>query len=208
MPNSMRTIDRMRAGFRSFKAAYYEQRPERVAHLVEIGQEPEVLLVTCSDSRVDPAILMNAEPGDMFIVRNVANLVPPYEPDDRHHGTSAALEYGVRDLKVRDVVVMGHSGCGGIQALMRGADEGKLPEREFIGPWMSIASCCKKHGADADAVSQESVRNSLANLLTFPFVKSRVESGELNIHGWWFDMKAGALWQINRAEDKYEKAEG
>ncbi|OSQ40975.1 carbonic anhydrase [Thalassospira mesophila] len=206
---TMRTIDRMKAGFRSFKAAYYDQRPERVAHLVESGQEPEVLLIACSDSRADPAILMNAEPGDMFIVRNVANLIPPYQPDDQYHGTSAALEYGVRDLKVRDVVILGHSGCGGIQALVQGAIGGvTAPDREFIGPWMEIASCCSGHGPDVDAVSRQSVRNSLTNLLTFPFVKSGVESGYLQIHGWWFDMKEGALWRYVEENDRFEKVEG
>ncbi len=110
------TVDRMLAGFKSFKAIYYEQRPERVKDLVDMGQKPEVLLIACSDSRVDPAILTNAEPGEMFVVRNVANLVPPYEPDENYHGTSAAIEFAVCDLKVRDIVVLRHQCCGGISA--------------------------------------------------------------------------------------------
>ncbi|MDP2698970.1 carbonic anhydrase [Thalassospira sp.] len=202
---TMRTIDRMMAGFRSFRAIYYEQRPERVADLVETGQRPEVLLIACSDSRVDPAILMNAEPGEMFIVRNVANLVPPYEPDDQYHGTSAAIEFAVRDLKVRDAVVLGHSSCGGISALVDSAEGGVVPDHDFIGPWMNIARCCLEHGPDIDKVSRHSVRNSLKNLLDFPFVRDAVDAGTLNVHGWWYGMKEGALWRYRADEDKFYK---
>ena len=135
------TVDRMLAGFKSFKAMYYEQRPERVEDLVNMGQRPEVLLIACSDSRVDPAILTNAEPGEMFVIRNVANLVPPYEPDENYHGTSSAIEFAVRDLKVKDIVILGHSACGGMQALVEHGEAGKVPDRDFIGEWVSIANC-------------------------------------------------------------------
>lgn len=199
----MRTIDRMVAGFRSFKAAYYEQRPERVADLVEVGQRPQVVLIACSDSRVDPAILMNAEPGDLFVVRNVANLVPPYAPDGAHHGTSAALEFAVRDLKVSDVVVLGHSNCGGIRALVA-AKQNQPVDRPFINPWMALMADCACD-ADPDVVSKETIKRSLANLRTFPFVQAGTDTGKLTLHGWWFDMKEGALWRLNEETGSYEQ---
>ncbi len=201
------TVERMLAGFKSFKAIYYEQRPERVKDLVDMGQKPEVLLIACSDSRVDPAILTNAEPGEMFVVRNVANLVPPYEPDENYHGTSAAIEFAVCDLKVRDIVVLGHECCGGISALVEHAETGKVPDRDFIGSWMSMARSCVEHGPDVEKVSRHSVRNSLNNLMTFPFVRERVEAGDLTLHGWWYGMKEGILWRFNSAKDTFEQGE-
>lgn len=205
MPKS--TVDRMLAGFKSFKAMYYEQRPERVEDLMNTGQKPEVLLIACSDSRVDPAILTNAEPGELFVIRNVANLVPPYEPDENYHGTSAAIEFAVRDLQVRDVVILGHSACGGISALVEHGEAGKVPERDFIGEWVSIAKCCVHDGDDADDVSRNSVRNSLSNLMTFPFIKERVEAGNLNLHGWWYQMKEGILWRYDAKKEEFVEGE-
>ncbi len=107
-------IDRLIAGFRAFRARHYEARPELMRELVTVGQSPAVMMIACSDSRLDPALLLGTEPGELFIVRNVANLVPPYGPDDGLHGTSAALEFAVRDLGVQHIIVLGHSGCGGI----------------------------------------------------------------------------------------------
>ncbi|WP_019644563.1 carbonic anhydrase [Novispirillum itersonii] len=198
----LKTIDRMIAGFRSFKAAYYEQRPERVMTLVEGSQSPEVVLIACSDSRVDPAILTNAEPGELFVVRNVAALVPPFENDGRYHGTSAALEYAVRDLKVSDAVVLSHSNCGGVKALVA-AQNGDVADRTFINPWMSLMGECATD-ADPDVVSKESLKRSLANLRTFPFVQTAEASGYLRLHGWWFDMKAGVLYALNEETGDFE----
>lgn len=201
MTTIMKTIDRMLAGFRSFKAAYYEQRPERVSALVEGVQKPEVVLIACSDSRVDPAILMNAEPGELFVIRNVANLVPPYEPDGRHHGTSAALEFAVRDLKVSDVVILGHSNCGGVKALVA-AKHDQPVDRPFINPWMSLMESCDIDD-DVDCASQQTLRRSLANLRTFPFVQAGEEAGYLTIHGWWFDMAEGKLYRLDEKTDDF-----
>jgi carbonic anhydrase len=195
----MKTIDRMLAGFRSFKAAYYQQRPERVSALVEGVQKPEVVLIACSDSRVDPAILMNAEPGELFVIRNVANLVPPFEPDGRHHGTSAALEFAVRDLKVSDCVILGHSNCGGVRALVD-TKQNKPADRPFINPWMSLMECCDIDD-DVDRASQQTLRRSLANLRTFPFVQTGEDAGYLTVHGWWFDMAEGKLYRLDEDTD-------
>ena len=199
----MSSIDRLIAGFRAFRVSNFEHRPELFEQLVSRGQAPEVLMIACSDSRVDPALLLNAQPGELFVVRNVANLVPPYEPDERHHGTSAALEFAVRDLKVSHIVVLGHSRCGGMAAL-RNSALGERSDREFIAPWVSIAEeAC--HCADAETlagpdgarlVEQAALKVSLANLMTFPWVRDRVESGELQLHAWWFNLEKGELWAV------------
>lgn len=190
-------IDRLIAGFRGFRARYYEQRPERMQELAREGQSPEVMLVACADSRVDPALLLGSEPGELFVVRNVANLVPPYGPDDGHHGTSAALEFAVRDLEVKHIVVLGHSMCGGIQAL-RSAMSGEPQSREFIAPWMDIAAqaCpCGEEGEvpEQSKVERDSIRISLQNLITFPWIAQKVSTGELKLHGWWIDLDGGRL---------------
>ncbi|MEK9706242.1 MAG: carbonic anhydrase [Alphaproteobacteria bacterium] len=187
-------IDRLIAGFRGFRARYYEQRPERMQELAREGQSPEVMLIACSDSRVDPALLLGSEPGELFIVRNVANLVPPYGPDNGHHGTSAALEFAVRDLQVKHIVILGHSMCGGVKAL-RAAMSGEPPSREFIAPWMEIAAEACPCGADGEVpeqskVERDGIRISLRNLLTFPWIADKVSSGELGLHGWWIDLDA------------------
>lgn len=209
-------IRRLLAGVRAYRARYYERRPESMRNLVANGQKPEVMLIGCSDSRVDPAILTDSEPGEMFIVRNVANLVPPYQPDQGYHGTSAAIEYAITILEVRHIIVLGHARCGGIQGLIR-MQSGDRPPGDFIAPWVSIAqAACDRfiatdapegaEGRTQDAawlqecphlVERASVRGSLENLLTFPIVRERVEDGRLHLHGWWFDLENGDLWVVD-----------
>ena len=203
----MSALDELLSGFKDFRTRYFEEKPEVYAKLVKRGQSPEVLVIGCCDSRADPAILLSAEPGELFIVRNVANLVPPYEPDSHYHGTSAGLEFAVRDLKVRHVLVLGHSGCGGIQALLDPARA--LERREFIAQWVSIADRIRKDAgivtpSDTRAAEQAAIRVSLANLLTFPWISERVKSGALSIHGWWFDLDQGALWGIDEPEGEFK----
>lgn len=211
-------IARLLAGVKGFRALYYEQRPENIESLIRQGQKPKVMIVACSDSRVDPAILTNSLPGELFVVRNVANLIPPYHPDGDRHGTSAALEFAVCDLEVEHIVVLGHALCGGVRALSNTL-VGNPPEREFIGPWMSIVTeACHSHhdhgeGArgvgvpaelTADNVQDLSwkmeqlvVRVSCENLLSFPWVRQRVREGTLAVHGWWFDLTQGRLWRLD-----------
>jgi carbonic anhydrase len=188
-------IDRLINGFRSFRRTYYEEQPDIYRLLVEKGQKPEVMFIACSDSRVNPSILTQADPGQLFVLRNVANLVPPYQPDRDHCATSAAIEYAVRDLEVGHVIVLGHSHCGGIRCLCEGPEGAE--GREFIGAWMSIARQARDDGLEGAAqrshVEREAVKVSLGNLLSFPWVKRRVEDGRLELHGWWFDMEAGEL---------------
>jgi len=202
-------VQRLVAGFRGFRARYYEQRPERMHDLALHGQSPEVLLIACSDSRVDPALLLGSEPGELFVIRNVANLVPAYGPDDNPHGTSSAIEFAVRDLGVRHIVVLGHSACGGIQAL-RASCAGEKSAREFIAPWMEIATDACPCGADGSVPDQETVehagiRISLQNLTTFPWIAEKVQAGELHLHGWWVDLQAGRLCMVNLHGDGVEE---
>jgi len=189
------TIDRLIAGFKSFRETYYDGQPDFYRSLVEKGQRPDVMVIACSDSRVSPSIIAKAEPGELFIVRNVANLVPPYEPDSHYHGTSAAIEFAVRDLNVEHIIVLGHSHCGGIRCLCEGHEE--TGNREFIDGWMSIVEQARDDSLDGEAqhrhVEREAVKVSLGNLLTFPWVKRRVEDGRLKLHGWWFDLEVGQL---------------
>lgn len=200
------SVDRLVAGFRGFRARYYEQRPERMTELAAYGQAPEVMVVACADSRVDPGLLLGAEPGEVFTVRNVANLVPPYAPDAAMHGTSAALEFAVRDLGVKHLVVLGHSACGGIKAL-RSAMSGKVSEREFMAPWMAIVAeaCGCGEGGEMPGqaeVEHEGIRISLKNLHTFPWIAGKVATGELTLHGWWVDLNAGRLCAVSPDSDE------
>ena len=204
------SLHRMLAGFRKFRDIYYEQRPERIRTLVEDGQHPHVLVIACSDSRVDPAIITQAEPGDLFVVRNVANLVPPYGPDDSYHSTSAALEFAVRDLGVSEIVILGHSHCSGIRALLdKGANAHS--DREFIAPWVSIAAKAM-HKLDEENESERAaeggraaLRVSMQNLLSFPWVAERVDAGKIGISGWWFDMQAGQLHGIRKPDAPFQQ---
>ena len=143
------TISRLIAGFESFRKTYYEEQPGFYRSLVEKGQRPEVMIIACSDSRVNPSIIAKAEPGELFVVRNVANLVPPYEPDSHYHGTSAAIEFAVRDLGVKHIIVLGHSHCGGVRCLCEGHE--KAGDREFIDGWMSIVEQARDDSLEGEA---------------------------------------------------------
>jgi carbonic anhydrase len=189
-------MDRLISGYRRFRELHWPERRKVFEHLANQGQAPRALVVACSDSRVDPTMIFNAEPGELFVVRNVANLVPPYEPDAAFHATSAALEFGIRVLKVQDVIVMGHAMCGGIRVLLEGAPE---PGGDFLEPWMRIAEPARRRvqeRASPDPQSdceRESIKLSLDNLLTFPWIADRVAEGELRLTGAMFDIRSGVL---------------
>ena len=181
--------------------------PERAwyARLATGGQRPRAMLISCCDSRFDAVQTFGAEPGDLFVVRNVANLVPPYDPDHGHHGTSAAVEFAVTELKVAHIVVVGHSDCGGVRACaqMCSGQEPAFEERtSFIGRWMDIlrpgyervaAAGKQAPGAVQTALEHEAVLTSLRNLETFPFVAEACAEGVLTLHGCWFSIGTGAL---------------
>jgi len=188
-------------GFQRFRKKYFEEQPELYRQLVDQGQSPRTIVIACCDSRVDPALILDAGPGDIFVVRNVANLVPPSVDDGKTHGTSAALEFAIKHLKVQNVMILGHGLCGGIQSLMEGSHGSR--DYRFIDPWMQIATPARekvlKEHPDADFTEQcrrcesESIKVSMQNLLTFPWIKSRVESGSLAVHGYYFDIESGEL---------------
>lgn len=183
-------------GYRRFRSKTWLRERGRFDELSLHGQHPQTMVIACSDSRTDPQMVFDAAPGELFVVRNVANLVPPYGPDSRHHGTSAALEFGVRALAVERIVVMGHAMCGGVEALLYGAP----PEApDFVGNWMEIAEPARRRALMMPADRQqhtcerEVVLLSLANMMTFPWIKSAVEGGRLKLHGCYFDIRSGIL---------------
>jgi carbonic anhydrase len=191
--------ERLIAGYRSFLADRLPRERSRFAALAEKGQRPEVMVIGCCDSRVSPEVIFDASPGELFVVRNVANLVPPYAPDGDHHGTSAALEFGVQALKVKHIVILGHAQCGGIRAF---ADApAPLSSSDFIGRWMNmIAPAAERLGphakSDEDYLGQlerAAIELSLTNLMTFPYVAERVGSGQLILHGAYFGVATGVL---------------
>ena len=190
-------MDSLIEGYRRFREEVWPAERARYEALAKRGQSPETLVVACSDSRVDPATIFGAGPGELFVVRNVAALVPPYEPDARYHGTSAALEFAVRVLQVRRIVVLGHEQCGGVHAMVAGAPE---HARDFVAPWVKIAQpALRRKPGPAEAVDPmahyetEVVRVSLSNLMTFPWIKEAVEAERLSLHGARFAIRTGVL---------------
>ncbi len=189
-------MDSLIAGYRRFRATAWPARRQLLEQLAEHGQHPRAMVIACADSRVDPAMIFDAAPGEIFVIRNVANLVPPCQPDGAYHGTSAALEFGVLGLGVKDLIVMGHGQCGGVQALLAGGAD--APD-SFIGPWMRLAEPARRrtlacHPADPQLVcEQETVRLSLENLQTFPWINERVADGRLRLHGAHYAIRTGIL---------------
>lgn len=195
----MTSIDDLIVRARAFHSGHFAEQQPLYQKLVREGQSPKILMIACSDSRVDPSVIFDAEPGQIFMVRNVASLVPQSSPDEGCHGTSAAIEFGVLGLGVEHVVVLGHGHCGGIDALLSGADK----HTDFIGPWLSCASGVRDQvikdmpdgspEQQARALEYETVRQSVRNLMTFPWIEERVRAGNLSLHGWHFDIAEGSL---------------
>jgi carbonic anhydrase len=189
------------AGFERFQEKYFAGDASLFARLRQ-GQNPRALVISCCDSRADPGMLMGAGPGDIFVVRNVANLVPPYRNGAEMPGIRADIEFAVKSLNVEHIIILGHSGCGGIRALMDG--EGTtVSNYEFIGAWVTIAQAARERvlrelASESDAVQTRACEHgaialSLENLLSFPWIRERVEAGTLALHGWYFDIDAGEL---------------
>jgi carbonic anhydrase len=196
-------------GYHRFCESYFtEDNP--LQKKLSRAQHPKILVIACSDSRVDPAIILQASPGDLFIVRNVANIVPPmYKPQSSQHGVSAAIEFAVKQLSIRHILVLGHSHCGGIRALL---NEEKDDDDVFITPWISIIKKAKtvaKHQHDtekdrANCCEQEGIKISLNNLMSFPFVKESVEAKKLQLHGWHYHIDTGELCCFNAKKNCFE----
>ena len=198
----MAEIETLLSGFQKFHKLYFEKTPSLYRDQLRHGQNPRFAVVACSDSRVDPAIVLQTEPGAVFSVRNVAALVPPYEEDGQYHGTSAALEFAVTGLNVEHVIIIGHAHCGGVAAMIR-KQEGGHAGGKFIAAWTDLLRAARERALDVDpelsgdallrASERQSVRLSLDNLATFPFVREAVEGGRLRLHGWYLNIFEGAL---------------
>lgn len=207
--------DRLLAGYKNFMSGRYSAERDRYRTLAADGQKPSTMVVACCDSRAAPETIFDCGPGELFVVRNVANLVPPYEPDGTYHSTSAALEFAVQSLKVSDIVVMGHGRCGGIQAALAPSAE-PLSPGDFIGKWMGLVTSAADQIRNTElltdserqrALERVSVRNSLQNLRTFPCVKILEQKGRLNLHGAWFDISSGELWLMNPETGDFARPE-
>jgi carbonic anhydrase len=205
--------ERLTKGYRAFLHGRFQEERGRYARLADSGQAPSIMVIGCVDSRVSPEVIFDAAPGEILVARNVANLVPRYEPGGGQHGASAALEFAVRALQVRHIVVLGHAFCGGIKAFA--SDEGPLTESDFIGKWMSqiapAADAIKTPKADWNAYLHQlefaSVELSLQNLMTFPFVQVAVEKGDLALHGAYFGVASGKLLIRNEASGQFEEVD-
>ena len=203
--------DRLTKGYRSFLDGRFASERARYQELAGLGQSPSIMVIGCVDSRVSPEVIFDAAPGELLVARNVANLVPRYEPEgSQQHGTSAALEFAVKALRVSHIVVLGHAFCGGIKAFA--SDDAQLTASDFIGRWMSqiapAADAIEAPKEDWESYLRQlefaSVELSLKNLMTFPFVKTAVEKGDLALHGAYFGVASGKLLVRNEASGKFE----
>lgn len=194
----MPTIRTFIHGFKQFQQQYFCAEDSPFDELRK-GQRPSTLVVACCDSRTDPSLVMQCEPGDIFVVRNIANIVPPYQHDQGYHGVSAALEYAVLALEVQSIIILGHSSCGGVRAVL----DGKTPEPGgFVDTWISalapardevLATLGADHADAPTALEMAGVLASMQNCMTFPWLAERVQAGTLDVHGWYFDMDRGQL---------------
>jgi carbonic anhydrase len=197
-------------GYGAFTSGRLQSEQDRYRELAEHGQTPEIMVIGCCDSRVSPEVIFDARPGELFVVRNVANLVPPYETDGKYHGVSAALEFGVGVLKVKHIVILGHAHCGGIRAYAE--DTAPISPGDFIGRWMSLmAPAAKKVGARGsmsraeylERMEKASIVNTLDNLMTFPRLSKLIERGAVALHGAYFGVAKGELSVLDRATGEF-----
>ncbi len=206
--SKMTIPDLLLDGYRQFKDAHLAEQAALYRRLAQ-GQTPQVMMIACADSRVDPATIFSAGPGELFVVRNVANLVPPYEANGGYHGTSAAIEFAIENIGVKDIVIMGHGQCGGIMASLSAR-----PVGQFIAPWVDMISetrdavLADNPNADAATLQQVlefgAIGHSLQNLLSFPFVQAAVDAGRVRLHGAWFSIASGEL-RWRKQNNQFEK---
>ena len=198
--------------FRRFKQRHFLPNAEQYEELATYGQTPEAMIISCSDSRVDPETIFGAMPGELFVVRNVANLVPPYETGGKFHGVSAAIEFAALNLRVKHLIVMGHSGCGGVKAAL---DQSAAiqTESQFISRWMSMLDNARlnvlashqtrPHAEKQRALEKEGVKTAIKNLRTFPFISQLEDKGRLSLHGAYFDIATGTLSVLNHSRNEF-----
>ncbi|MBT3203883.1 MAG: carbonic anhydrase [Gammaproteobacteria bacterium] len=205
-------IEKLSKGYERFRQGYFQRNRSRLEQLAE-KQTPEIAMISCCDSRVDPGILFDVEPGDLFVIRNVANLVPPFETRGDYHGTSAALEFAVTSLQVKQVVVLGHANCGGIRALMD--NDSTIESDGFIDSWMNLAATAKKEvlarddlktaEQRIDACEKAAISHSLKNLMSYPWINQRVNSGSLELLGCYYDLRSGELISLDEVNAEVMK---
>ena len=201
-------------GYEAFHKEYFCEKNATFRDLVKYGQDPKIMIIACSDSRVDPAIILNSEPGELFIIRNVANLVPPYDTTAGYHGTSAALEFGICTLGIRQVIVFGHSQCGGITALVNKMQTPN-PPKTFLHTWIKIGKkayekTLKKYSNSCsesfiEECSRNSLIQSLHNLKTFPWIAERLGNKSLFLHAWYFDLKTGTIFDYQETTSCFKE---
>jgi carbonic anhydrase len=215
----MKALEGLLKGFADFRLGYYREHIDLFEKLATEGQSPKILIVGCADARVDPGILTQTKPGDIFTVRNIGAMVPPalIPPDNQQHGTSAAIEFAVRGLNVEHIVILGHALCGGIAALVDGKD-GALANFDYLSTWTAVAQDVRDlaieelKGRSRDEilriVEQAAVVNSVQNLMSFPWVAEKVAQGKLVLHAWWFNLTKGQLYAFNPHSVAFEPVLG
>jgi len=208
----MPATDKLIAGYQRFLEGYYLQNKDYLKGLAKNGQSPKIAIVSCCDSRVDPTIILDCDPGDLFGIRNVANLVPPCEIDEGLHGTSAALEFAVLGLNVESIIVLGHSQCGGIKSLMDTPPNSS--SQSFIDKWMRQLQGVRENIVNVkyDTVQQgyraceeHAISQSLTNLMTYDWLRARVQAGKLRLHGWYYDLDCADLFAIQDSTNTFQK---
>ncbi|AGF76523.1 carbonic anhydrase [Bartonella vinsonii] len=210
-----RLPERLLSGYRSFIKNHFSYKRTHYQQLALEGQKPEVLVIACCDSRAVPETIFDAKPGEIFTLRNVANLVPPFSPDNQYHATSAALEYAVQLLEVKHIVVFGHAHCGGVSTALKETYK-SLSSKDFIGQWIDLLAPAAQTVVrnkllampeQQIALEQLSIHHSLKNLETFPWIKTRKDQGVLTLHGVWFDISSGELWSIEQKTGCFVRVE-
>ena len=205
--------ERLVEGYESFLGGQFAREQDRFRHLAAAGQTPRIMLIGCCDSRVSPEVIFDAKPGELFVLRNIANLVPPYGPNDDLHGTSAALEFGVIALGVAHIVIMGHAGCGGVSAFARSVGSAAcepLSQGDFIGKWINLirpAAARVEAGGPLDSYVERlalaSISEGLINLRSFPWIAARKRQGKLALHGAYFGIASGTLLALDEARGSF-----
>ena len=199
-----KSINDIIEGHSTFKKKYGTGEDSTMEKLAHHGQKPEIMVIACCDSRVDPTLILQCEPGDLFTVRNVANIVPPYEADEKHHGTSAALEFGICGLDTKHLIILGHSQCGGMKAWFDNIDSKK---DDFVTRWVSTKDIDLSNIKDPDELAKKSLIHSYENCLTFPWIAERVKQKTLSIHLWFFDIKDSEITTYSFEKEQFEPLE-
>jgi carbonic anhydrase len=192
------SFEKILQGYEAFREKYVLNDHDIMQQLHAHGQRPKTMIVACCDARVDPALILQCDPGDLFVVRNVANIVPPYERDDGYHGTSAALEFGIRFLEVENLILLGHSQCGGINALL---NQEAIKDDDFISKWVSIIGYASD--LSVEECAKAAMFKSYENCLTFPWIRERIAQGKLEIHKWYFDIQSGEIFVYHHDVQSY-----